>query len=647
MYPFAPDIARDTRNALDAIKAQGESERFWRINRYEGAFDGLDVDGLPNFWDTSVPLRERAPALRAQLPKIAARRLVALLFSDRAFPGVTVAENAYGVSLDETQAEALSDLVAEIVRVARIPSVMRAVTMAALRSGTAVAVTGIRDGVPVVDMLPAKCCTPTFDANGKLSRVEYMQKIPRGDTWMLHRRVITAASDTTYEPVDVATLKRDTDLDSIEEKSVRLLSFMPVVWVRNAPDESIGEVDGYPIHHGLLAEITAADMEVSQLHRTALYNGEPVMVRMGVSGEGTPAPMGPQGRAAMGASGAEAEHGAASWSTRLGGFVRGVFGGASSGSVTKRAPNTIWNLPQGADAKMLESSGAGSQILTTALDRHSRIVTDAMGVILAQPGDLGGNAMSSRSLAIMFAPMLATADEMRVLYGSVLCDIVGMLLRWCHVTAEGVHVAAVTRARSALSALSVSVSDGSSRWSAAPLSLQWGEYFEPSWTDVSAAIDAAQKATGGRAVMSQRSAALLVAPVVGISDVDAELDAIRDESGADAASMRDVLSGVDRDEPEPVVDAGNTSAETAPTPGAEAVADTALNGAQVTALAALTRDVTAGLMAVESAVEIAVLAFRIDEPRARRIMEPAARFKSSAPAPPPASPPGSTAVEDV
>ena len=128
MQPFAPDIARDTRSALDAIKAQGESERYWRINRYEGAFDGLDVEGLPSFWDTSVPLRGRAPALRAQLPKIAARRLVALLFSDRAFPGVTVAENAYGVALDESQAEALSDLVAEIIKAARIPSVMRSVT---------------------------------------------------------------------------------------------------------------------------------------------------------------------------------------------------------------------------------------------------------------------------------------------------------------------------------------------------------------------------------------------------------------------------------------------------------------------------------------------------------------------------------------
>lgn len=645
MQPFAPDIARDTRSALDAIKAQGESERYWRINRYEGAFDGLDVEGLPSFWDTSVPLRERAPALRAQLPKIAARRLVALLFSDRAFPGVTVAENAYGVALDESQAEALSDLVAEIIKAARIPSVMRSVTMAALRSGTAVAVTGIRDGVPVVDLLPAKCCTPTFDANGKLSRVEYLQKMPQGKTWMLHRRVITAMADTTYEPVDVATLKRDTDLDSLDVKSAVLLPFLPVVWVRNAPDASLGEVDGYPIHHGLLAEVTAADMEVSQLHRTALYNGEPVMVRMGVSGEKSPAPMGPQGRAAMGATGAEAEHGAASWSSRVGGFVRGVFAGASDGSVTKRAPNTIWNLPQGADAKMLESSGAGSQILTTALDRHSRIVTDAMGVILAQPGDMGGNAMSSRSLAIMFAPMLATADEMRVSYGDVLCDIVGMLLRWCHATAEGVHVGAVTRARSALSALSVSVSDGSSRWSAAPLSLQWGEYFEPSWADVSAAIDAAQKATGGRAVLSQRAGVQLVAPVIGIADIDAELDAIRDESGADADSMRAVLSGADRDEPEPNTDPADQGAATAPTPGADAVADTALNSAQVTALAALTRDVTAGLMAVESAVEIAVLAFRIDEARARRIMEPAARFKPSAPAP--ATPPGGIASEDA
>lgn len=620
MQPFAPDLARDGRRAMGAIRAQGESERYWRINRYEGAFDGLDVEGLPTFWDTSVPLRERAPAIRAQLPKIAARRLVAMLFSDRAFPSVVV-DAGYGAALDEAHTEALAALVSEIVGAARLPSVMRAVTMAALRSGTAVAVTGIRRGRPVVDLLPAKCCTPTFDADGVLTRVEYMQKVPAaGGKWVLHRRVITAQSDVVFAPVDVERITEHTDLDALPITSTRLLSFLPVVWARNAADASAHEPDGYPIHHGLLAEIGAADMECSQLYRTALYNGEPVMVRMGVSGDAGSAPLGPQGRTAAGAVGAEAEHGGASWGAALSGFVRNAFSGGRGGNATKKAPNIIWNLPAGSDAKLLESTGAGAQILTSAFDRHSRIITDAMGVILAQPGDMGGNAMSSRSLAIMFAPMLATVDEMRVTYGDVLRDLVGQLLRWCHVTAEGVHVRALAAARAALATMSVTLADGSSQWSTTALSLQWGEYFEPSWADVSAAIDAASKATGGRPVASQRAAMRLVAPVLGIDDINAEVSELDAELGSDTAAMKDALGTL---APKPDASAS------APV---EAVADTALNGAQVEALIALAERVSLRTLPLESAVRIAMRGFQLSDEEARAMLSPAAE------APPPSPP---------
>ncbi len=644
MQPFAPNTSADLRGALGAIKAQGESERYWRINHYEGAFDGLNVEGLPGFWDTSVPLRERSPAIRAQLPKIAARRLVAMLFSDRAFPSVTVDASAYGVSLDAAQAEALGELVSEVVRVAKIPSVMRAVTMAALRSGTTVAVTGIRRGRPVVDLLPAKCCTPTFDADGVLTRVEYMQKVPAGgDKWVMHRRVITAQTDTVFKPVDVAKLTEHTDLDALPSEPPRPLQFLPVVWIRNASDSTCAEIDGYPIHHGLLAEINAADMECSQLQRTALYNGEPVMVKIGTTDGGGSAPMGPAGRTAAGAVGPEAEHGPAAWGSAVGGFFRGVFKGGAGGSATKKAPNIVWNLPQGGDVKMLESTGAGAQILTTAFATHSRIVTDAMGVILAQPGDIGGNAMSSKSLALMFAPMLATVDEMRVAYGEVLCEIVAQLLRWCHVTARGVYLSRLDAARPALAAMSADVDGGidektgkpvalPNQWMGTALTLQWGEFFEPSWQDISAAVDAATKITGGARVASQRAAMRLVSQVIGVDDLDAEAEEIERETGGADAAMRETLAAMSPVEASP-------AAPAAPgVPGADAVADTALNSAQVAALTSLAKDVTARLMAPEAAVQIAVLAFRIDEARARSIIEPAAAFTAAAPPAPPAPP---------
>lgn len=629
MQPFAPDIARETRTALGAIAAQGESERYWRINRYEGAFDGLDVDGRPSFWDTSVPLRERAPVVRAQLPRVAARRLTALLFSDRAFPKVRVRDAAFARVLTDEDRTKLSALVTEIIATAKIPAVMRATTMAGLRSGTVVAVTGIRAGRPVVDFLPAKCCTPTFDDEGRLTRVEYLQKVPApGGRWMLHRRVIDATRDVSFKPVDVAELKEGTDLDALPVAGPpRALSFLPVVWIRNQPDPSTREVDGYPIHHGLLAEIDAADMECSQLHRTALYNGEPVMVRIG----GKPdAPLGPEGRAAA-PTAAEQQHGGAAWGTALPSFVRNAlsaFRGSGNGAV-KKSPNTVWNAPDGGDVKLVESTGAGQQILSNALATHTRVVTDAMGVVLAQPSDLGGNALSSKALSILFAPMLATADELRVTYGDALVEIVNQLLRWCYVTAQGIYLASLDPARVALASLSRDVDGGGFAWMGAPIELAWGEYFEPTWQDIRDAVAAAREATGGAAVLAPARALRFIAPVLGIEDTEEAVRDLDSSRVADVGAMRDTLASLGDD----ALDAA---------PQVEAVQDTALNGAQVDSMVTLAKEVAAGALPLDTAAAIMVRAFQMSPEAARALLAPAARMhaeKSSAVAPVPVTAP--------
>ena len=38
---------------------------------------------------------------------------------------------------------------------------------------------------------------------------------------------------------------------------------------------------------------------------------------------------------------------------------------------------------------MLESTGAGAEIIAKAIEGHRRVILDAMGVVLASPSDLG------------------------------------------------------------------------------------------------------------------------------------------------------------------------------------------------------------------------------------------------------------------
>jgi hypothetical protein len=104
----------------------------------------------------------------------------------------------------------------------------------------------------------------------------------------------------------------------------------------------------------------------------------------------------------------------------------------------------------------------------------------------------------------------------------------------------------------------------------------------------------------------------VVAPVVGVEDLDAEVEEVERESSADAATMRSTIAGLSTDD------------ESAPVAPEASVQDTALNGAQVDALVSLAEKVTARTIPLETAVLIAVRAFQLTDAEARAMLAPAA-----------------------
>lgn len=505
-----------TRSSLARIAALGESERYWRINAYEALWEGLHYASRPSFWDTSVPLRERAPCVQSFLARTAGRRLASMVFGNRSWPTLASPDAS----------DAVARLIAETIEAAGLRVRMREYLLQGLKCGSVCALVCLRDGLPALDLVPSKWCTPDLAADGSVrSLVIQWQTMATEDgetVQYVHRREIDSTSDKTFAP-------RKNDGNPIDWTTATVECEYPtglcaVEWTRNAADATdSAAIDGYPLAHGLEDEILALDMALSQSHRNALYNGEPQMVRTGVDGES--APMGPAGR------GAAPDAGAFSWFNTASNAMKGwAFGGTQP--ATKKAPGTIWNLPVGADAKLLESTGAGMGILSTDAQNLRRVILDAIGVVLADPDSLGRGDLSAKALHLMHAPMLDVADNLREEYGRALCRIVRMFLRLYTTAAARAQGVRLPSWSAALPDLARSIPE---------ITLTWGEYFEPSWSDVSNAITAARTGVEG-GVLSRASAVRLIAPTVGVTDAEQEVAAIGQDLGAQAAAMGRVLS---------------------------------------------------------------------------------------------------------
>ena len=351
---------------------------------------------------------------------------------------------------------------------------------------------------------------------------------------------------------------------------------------------------------------------------------------------------------AMGAAGQTATVAAPGFSwmnSVLPGFMRG----GSSQPATQKAPGKRWDIPVGGDAKLLESTGAGAQILEGAIKEMRRTLCDATGVILVDPQTLGSGDLSARALTLMHAPMLDVADNLRVEYGDALVRIVNAFLRLC-ANVDAANDVALTSwgaARAVLAKLSGATADGGRRWLGATIDLAWGPYFEPSSEDKRYTIDNAMKANGGRPVASLRTSVAMASAVLGVEDVDAEVEDIEEEQGADrdhAARAMGALAGERESTPPdaPTTDAPDVTitdpaagdvATTAP--AGAAVADTALNGAQVTSMVDIVKAVASGELPRDSAKAIIMRAFAVDDVGADAILGSAGgSFTTTKPAPP-------------
>jgi hypothetical protein len=564
--------------------------------------------------------------VQSQFTRSAIQRLATLVFGDRSFPRIKVEAEGYRTTLTASERDALQALINEVTRSLALSKRMREVLTEGLKSGAACVIVGLVEGRPALRLVPSKWCTPTLRPDGSVEAltIEYKHPDPSDSSrWLWHRREITAKSDRTYEPVEVVEKQKPRWGDYVETP----LECCPVVWVRNDAEATASpdQIDGHALVEGLEDEVEALDFELSQLYRNALYNGEPQLVQIGVDGEVPLAA--PTGRTA--------NDGGFSWLNSLApSWMRPLTGGSVA---MQKAPGKLWKLPAGGDAKMVESTGAGAAIIAGAIKELRRVLTDASGVVLFDVDSMGGGDLAARTLAMMHAPMLDHADNLRVEYGDALVRILDMMLRVLSGTlarSQGVLLRSYDTAAPVLARLYGVGADRSRRWIGSSLTLAWGAYFEPSAQDRQSAVDTAMKASGGQPVLSHRAAVASVASLFGVVDVDAEAEATAGEHSAQTSMVTSTLQhlGGEPDAPEVTIDEAP-----ADVPASKPIADTALNGAQVASMVDVVIKVASGELPRDAAKAIVMRAFAVDDAGAESILGSAGR--DFVVAPKPAAPP--------
>lgn len=531
---------RDLAEAQARIARMGDDARVQTLDKLEHVWGGTQYEARASFWDKDVPVQERAPCIVHPVARIAGSRIASLVFGESRFPRITPivgTTEVGGLQVSDLDAKALSEFVVALLEAASIKLTARAMLIDGLKTGTACLVLSLRAGLPRVDLLPAKWCTPTFDSRDP-DRViklvmQYRHEVDGKSVW--YRREISEKADREWRDVPCRSDGHQPDWDSIQPAADIAIEFCPVIWARNLTDSSCyNELDGIAIADGLFDEIEALDLAHSMRHRNALYNGDPVPVFTGAGPEDVEAATGRDG---------PNQHGYTSASSR------GI----------KKGPGTIVYLnKEGAGAMLLESSGAGNKILGDDADAISRMLYEAMNVVVADPSIVGSGDLSARALMLLFAPMVDLADSLRECWGRVLRRTVGMMLRLCagmHAERDGVFVRGINLVRPILrrffvamrrDALDVQLAAPTVwRWVDPPMSLTWGPYFQPSQAELQAAATTLTTATGGQPIMSQRAAVAKFQSIANLEDsADSELAAIKAESDAGREAMGGMLGSI-------------------------------------------------------------------------------------------------------
>jgi hypothetical protein len=510
-------LYEDTAAQAQAIAMRHLSPRYRRLHALEAYVDTTQYEGRADFFDGSEnapPVRERRPCIQYPIVANAIDSNVDLVFGEGRFPTITVEEDAGdeeeyekeddGDESDDSEPESTKSpkpntkpekliggfksedvkALSQLVKRARLRPAFRLAFEHAQGCGTAVAIGGVRNGVPFLDIERAKWCTPEFDQDGKtLLSLEiqypYTKELQDPDgNWrvkaLLYRRRIDATSDVTFAPLEAPESGRKPRDEAWKPaQSVKHgLGFCPVVWYPFMIGCTTAErIDGRAIHARCLDEIFCLDMSLSQRHRAAFYTGDPQLIGYGLNERGPSA----TGRMPDIAGIVASQHADPHFipSVGKGGEFAGGYNAGPPRAAVKKGPGEFWQIDAPPSAAKIELLTLPANALD-AIDNDARDlrfkVSESLAVVFSDPETSKFAAsLSGKAQKMLRARQLDRCDKYRDdLEDGLVIPCVMMLARV--VTKVGAGV----RTKKLLALAGVVESE---------LSLKWGDYFDPDADD--------------------------------------------------------------------------------------------------------------------------------------------------------------------
>lgn len=513
------------------------SPRYLKLEGFEKWLEKRQYEGLPNFWDDSVPLWERAPVIVRPTVANAAASYVDLVLGEGRFPTFTTkpaeGSDPEDGDISPEEADVLDNFIREYHRMCRFRAAARSVLYDAQGCGTSVVIHGVRNGKPVADVVPAKWCEPKLGQDGEVLELEirypYFEQYRQPDgKWAvrakIYRRVIDATSDTEFHPADAREDGAQPSWRKNPERSVEHnLGFCPVVWypfMRGC--QPVNVIDGEPIHKGITDELRQYDIARSQWHRGALLS-EPQIVEIGVSPGFSPTEV---GNAPIVVS---TEHGGdpSPANKVTGGYVAGP----ARKTARKKGPGYPWQYPS-PETKVNQLTYPGDALKAQQDNCKDLllIIQEALAIIFLDPENIKFAATTSgKALEAIKERQLDRCDQIRDdIADHFLEPSISMQLRIAERVLSRGQALRVRGARKVLPILKrLAGTEGTAEaqatnWRMPALHIEWGRYFKPDPEEerkiVTLVLDAFSTDTP---LITLKLALQKIAPVFGIENVSA------------------------------------------------------------------------------------------------------------------------------
>lgn len=328
--------------------------------------------------------------------------------------------------------------------------------------------------------------------DGSVRQVEY-----------LVRRIITENDDIRYAEVKVDEAKANPAQAWTIDPQLSMhhgLGAFPGTWIQNIADEE-DEDGGGADCEGAFESIDANDRLIAQANYATIANCDPTVVT--------------------------------STDPKA----------VSQVSTVAKGSDYAMEVGVGGNARYMEMTGAGVELALKLSDKLEGQIDEITGAVFPDDQDVA-NSQSAKAIELRFAPMISRCDDLRGQYGDAIVEIMKIVVLIGKKAEAPVQLpddeggqARIGKFKLEMPMRRAVAADGQATAAMVPqklglggyMSLKWGPYFPPTENDIKDMIQNSTAAMASRLV-TQITSAARVAPLFGVTDVEAEVAAANAES---------------------------------------------------------------------------------------------------------------------